>query len=86
MFNLTNYEKEIRAGAAKNSITNEEALKQFIYNLIVMKPYYDIFGDVLNFRAMGQQWNSLSSDIRNNQREHMKIILGKTPRTRSLSE
>ena len=82
MFSLTNYEKEIRSGATKASISNEEALKQFVINLNVMRPHFDIFPGDINFRALGQQWNSLTSDTRNSQKTNLLNIFSRTPRSR----
>lgn len=68
MFNLTDYEKDIRIGATSAKVAPEEAINQFIYNLVVMRDHYKIFSPKIDFRALGQQWNRLSSDTRNNQK------------------
>lgn len=68
MFNLTNYTKDIRSGATSSEVTLEEALNQFIYNLVIMRDHYKIFSSEIDFRALGQQWNRLSSDERNTQK------------------
>ena len=81
MFNLANYEREIRSGATKAGISDKEALSKFIYNLAVMRPHFTIFDNALDFRAMGQEWNALSSDNRNAQKQ---AILSKPIRARSL--
>lgn len=83
MFNLLDYEREIRAGAKVAHIEETEALSSFIYNLTVMKPHFNLFGKELNFRTLGQKWNSLSSDDRNTQKEHLKNILSRTPHQRT---
>lgn len=82
MFSLLDYEKEIRAGATKASISNEDALKRFIFNLTTLKPYYDHYANNINFRILGQQWNAQTSDIRNQQKTKLLDILSKVPRTR----
>ncbi|MGN1230056.1 MAG: hypothetical protein ACI4T5_10455 [Prevotella sp.] len=53
-----------------------------------MRPHFDVFGDAINFRALGQQWNALPSDDRNKQRSEMKTTLAKTAtsRTRTIHE
>lgn len=68
MFNLTDYEKDIRTGATSAKVAPEEAMNQFIYNLVIMRDHYKIFPSEIDFRVLGQQWNRLSSDTRNNQK------------------
>ena len=68
MFNLTDYEKDIRTGATTAKVAPEEAMNQFIYNLVIMRDHYKIFSPEIDFRALGQQWNRLSSDTRNTQK------------------
>ena len=68
MFNLTDYEKEIRTGATLSKVAPEESLNRFIYNLIVMKDHFKEFSEDIDFRSLGQEWNKLSSDTRNSQR------------------
>lgn len=81
MFNLANYEREIRNGATKAGISDKEALSKFIYNLAVMRPHFTIFDSALDFRVMGQEWNALSSDTRNAQKQ---AVFSKPTRVRSL--
>lgn len=85
MFNLADYEREIREGATKAGVTPVTALEQFIYNLAIMRPHYDIFGNTINFRTLGQKWNTLSSDIRNMQKREMVSILSKSTRARNIT-
>lgn len=80
MFELANYEREIREGATKASIELPEALVRFIYNLTIMRPHYDIFPEEVNFRLLGQQWNKLMSDVRNKQKNEMLELLKRPSR------
>ena len=80
MFELANYEREIREGATKAGIELPEALVRFIYNLTIMRPHYDIFPEEVNFRALGQQWNKLMSDVRNKQKNEMLELFKKPSR------
>lgn len=80
MFELANYEREIREGATKADIEPSEALVRFIYNLIIMRPHYDIFPEEVNFRTLGQQWNKLMSDVRNKQKSKMLELLKRPSR------
>lgn len=82
MFNLKTYEKEIREGATKAEVDNETALKRFIFNLVIMRPQFDIFSSEVNFRLLGQQWNALSSDTRNKQKNEMIELLSKSSKSR----
>lgn len=82
MFELKMYEKDIRDGATKASIKNDDALTRFILNLAVMRPQFDIFSSEINFRALGQQWNALPSDTRNKQKKEMLELLSKSSKSR----
>ena len=68
MFNLVDYEKEIRTGATLSKVAPEESLNRFVYNLIVMRDHFKEFPEDIDFRSLGQEWNKLSSDARNSQR------------------
>lgn len=68
MFNLVDYEKEIRTGATLSKVAPEESLNRFVYNLIVMRDHFEEFSKDIDFRSLGQEWNKLSSDARNSQR------------------
>ena len=74
MFDLKNFEKEIRDYATKQNVSIEVATSRFIYNLTVMRPEIGDFNSQLDFRAMGQQWNKLSSDVRNKQKASISAI------------
>ena len=39
MFNLTDYEKDIRTGATTAKVAPEEVMNQFIYNLVIIIRY-----------------------------------------------
>ena len=83
MFNLTDYEKEIREGATKADVAPVEAAKQFVYNLVVLRPRFDYFPASVDFRALGQKWNALSSDVRNSQKD---LLMSRLNRTRNVRE
>lgn len=68
MFTLLDYEKEIKDYMRKTNTTAEEATSQFIYNLAVLRPHFDKFNSQVDFRLLGQRWNNLMSDVRNQQR------------------
>ena len=82
MFNLANYEKEIRDMAQANNVVPVKALEMFVLNLTVMKPHYSKGTGDVNFRAEGQKWNELTSVERNTQRTAMLDVLTKTSRAR----
>ena len=83
MFNLANFEKEIREMAQANSKTLPEALDMFILNLKVMQAHYSKGVEGINFRAEGQKWNTLTSVERNSQKHALLEIFEKTGRTRT---
>lgn len=80
MFELANYEREIREGATKAGVSLEETLAMFIYDLTVMRPHFDVFPEEVNFRLLGQQWNKLMSDVRNKQKNEMLEMLKRPSR------
>ena len=66
-FNLTDYVDNIRQLAAAEGVEAVEAVNHFIVNLSTMSDFHHGAGN-LNFRELGQQWNSLSYKVRNKQR------------------
>lgn len=82
MFALANYEREIRNYATKNGVSVEEAANRFIYNLVVMRPHFE-FSDEVDFRRLGQQWNSLVSDVRNQQKAAVIVAATKAARSKA---
>jgi hypothetical protein len=83
MFELDKYERVIRNYASAHSIDAVVAMKRFVYNLTVLRDYYDDFDDSVDFHSLGQQWNALSSDTRVQQKQDMVKLLSKAVRTRS---
>lgn len=79
MFKLHNFEREITEYANKSKASLKDALDSFIYNLAVMKPHFEGFGDTVDFRSLGQQWNKLSSDERVKQKKEMLSLLTEKP-------
>lgn len=71
MFRLTDYEKVIRESASASKDSAADTARKFVYNLAVMRDHYTIFPSSLDFRRLGQQWNSLPSDVRLSQREEL---------------
>lgn len=68
MFDLKKYEQEIRRYAANKDVSVAVATSDFIYNLAMMRPQIEGFDPQLDFRDLGQQWNKLSSSMRNKQK------------------
>ena len=68
MFNLVDYEKEIRTGATLSKVAPDESLNRYVYNLTAMKNHFKEFSEDIDSRSLGQECNKLSSDARNSQR------------------
>lgn len=79
MFELRNYEREIRDYATNKKVSNSEAVSTFIYNLVIMRPHFEGFDPEVNFRALGQQWNKLPSDVRVAQKAEVLKLLDGAP-------
>ena len=82
MFNLANFEKEIREMARANDKAPAEALEMFVLNLAVMQPRFDKGVEKVNFRSEGQKWNALTSTQRNTQKKALLDIFEKSNRAR----
>lgn len=67
MFNLKNYERAIREYSNQENVPYPEAVQRFVQNLLVMRDRFEGFDASINFRTLGQQWNKLTSKIRNQQ-------------------
>lgn len=70
MFNLLDYQKEIKSIASSNNCTNAQAVELFIVNLTVMKEQYS-GASQLNFHTLGQQWNSLGYKQKKDQKKEL---------------
>ena len=68
MFNLTDYVKDIQTMATDMHVSVEVATQKFIENLALLRDQWPVANKSLNFRAMGQQWNQLTSSVRNAQK------------------
>lgn len=66
-FNLTDYVDNINQLAAAEEVEAVESVNHFIVNLSTMSDFHHGAGN-LNFRELGQQWNSLNYKVRNKQR------------------
>lgn len=71
MFDLKKFEKAIREYAEVKKVDLKVAVDHFVYNLALMRPQLEGFDTSLDFRALGQEWNKLSSDVRNKQKAEM---------------
>lgn len=80
MFNLADYEQAIKSIATANKVSSAEAVNKFIHNLIIMRPRYLGAEDSVDFRVLGQRWNSLPSDVRNKQKRELIEKLSRTGR------
>lgn len=75
--NLMEYEKSVRAYMNKHNLSPATAVTHMMLNLRVMKDQYPIDPE-LNFRELGQQWNNLPSDTRNQQCDQLRISLSRS--------
>ena len=66
-FNLELYVSDIVKMAEKHECDASSAVDKFITNLTTMSDY-NSGAENLNFRALGQKWNALTSKTRNSQR------------------
>ena len=79
MFTLANYEKEVRNYMNTKDLEPAKAVEHLVVNLRVMKDFYPISSE-MNFRALGQEWNSLPSDDRIKQQRDLVATLKRGPR------
>ena len=73
MFNLTDYIPQIKEVASANGVSVEDAMEMFVVNLITMKNHYKGC-EQLNFHVLGQQWNSLTSDTKVQQKRDVETM------------
>lgn len=59
----------MRIAMTKLHLSANETVARFVYNLATMRPNFTEFSESVNFYTLGQQWNALSSDVRNQQRD-----------------
>ena len=78
-FNLVDHTMDIQKMATVNNCDREKAMGMFIANLAIMREHYK-GASHLNFHALGQQWNSLTGDERNKQKEEVRSRLKRTIR------
>ena len=78
MFKLSDYAKQIQAMASEMNVSSEVATNRFIENLALMKDQWPVADKALNFRAMGQQWNVLSSAVRLAQKAEVIKMISRT--------
>ena len=78
-FNLSDYTASIQNIAKEHECSVEQALGMFIANLATMKEHYAGSKDV-DFRKVGQLWNSLSSSERIVQKKDTLMRLSRRSR------
>lgn len=79
MFTLANYEKEVRNYMNTKDLEPAKAVEHLVVNLRVMKDFYPISSE-MNFRTLGQEWNSLPSNDRIKQQRDLVATLKRGPR------
>ena len=79
MFTLANYEKEVRNYMNTKDLEPAKAVEHLVVNLRVMKDFYPISSG-MNFKILGQEWNSLPSDDRIKQQRDLVATLKRGPR------
>ena len=82
-FNLVDHTMDIQKIADTNECSNEEAMSLFIANLAVMREHYK-GAPHLNYHVLGQLWNALTGEERNNQKIETRNRLRKTKRGGSI--
>ena len=82
-FKLVDYVRDINSIAKENNCAADKALQLFLANLAVMNDKFK-GASHLNFRALGQQWNALSSDERNAQKAEVRLRMTRTTRGGSI--
>ena len=78
-FNLVDYTMDIQRMANEHKCSPEKAMGMFIANLAVMKEHYK-GAPHLNYHELGQLWNALKGDERNNQKNETRNRLSKSKR------
>lgn len=82
-FNLVDHTMDIQKIADANKCSIDDAIGLFLSNLAVMNEHYKGAGH-LNYRALGQLWNSLNSTERNNQKAELRSRLVRSKRGGSI--
>lgn len=78
-FNLVDHTMDIQKIAEENKCSNEDAMGMLVANLAVMKEHYK-GASHLNYHALGQLWNALTSDERNTQKNETRNRLRRAKR------
>lgn len=75
-FNIKDYTEAIASIAMANNCGASDAVDFFVVNLRTMSDYYK-GAETLNFRELGQAWNSLSYKERNKQKKDVVPLVAK---------
>lgn len=78
--NISQYTDAIRAYMSREEVDAPKAVDRFLVNLAVMRDHYVGFDTSINFRTLGQRWNSMSSDERLSQRAKLLAQLSRGTR------
>lgn len=78
--NISQYIDAIRMYMSHEEVDASKAVDRFLVNLAVMRDHYVGFDSSINFRALGQAWNSMSSDERLSQRDNLLTQLSRGSR------
>ena len=78
-FQLTDHIRDIQDIAAANKCTMDVALQLFVANLATMKEHYKGASSV-NYAQVGQKWNALNSQERNDQKAAARTRLARSTR------
>ena len=78
-FHLTDHIRDVQEIATANKCTTDVALQLFVANLATMKEHYKGASSI-NYAQLGQKWNALTSNERNEQKAAARARLARSTR------